>query len=431
LFRRATFAITAAVCLLSAAAHAAPVSKPEPNEPFAAAQNVDAFFSLAFDPNIDNFAGVNTSTTVSHVEIVSPGDPSGTTDYYSFTVAAGDGVILDIDCGERSDTTCSSAVSIDSHIELYDPTGALFASNDDGLLAADTGSAGQPNSLDSIKEIALCGPGLWTVRVSQSPGSVGVPAGGDYILNISVGPGVGAVDTVSVGACPSGSVVPDTGNSGCGFFPNVTTLPLTGSETIVVLWCMHLSKTTVTNVAGVLYAAHYDETEVDLLHTGAPPLPPLFGNVTPFGQSNASPFAVPLSATFSPLPTSVPGSSDDFRQHIAWLSPSIANASGTTVNASSALNFATFSIQARHTPLTDNDPAFTVASAFPILHATASLEDGQFFAWNQTAQSFAFRAIIETNSFYIPFPAITAPPIMRTCGSCPNPLARPLCSRVA
>jgi hypothetical protein len=180
LFRRATFAITAAVCLLSAAAHAAPVSEPEPNEPFAAAQNVDAFFSLVFDPNIENFAGVNTSTTVSHVEVVSPGD-----------------------------------------------------------------------------------------------------------------------------------------------------------------------------------------------------------------------------------------------------------ASGTTVNASSALNFATFSIHARHTPLTDNDPAFTVASAFPNLHATASLEDGQFFAWNQTAQSFAFRAIIETNSFYIPFSAITAPPIMRTCGSCPNPLARPLCSRVA
>jgi hypothetical protein len=116
--------------------------------------------------------------------------------------------------------------------------------------------------------------------------------------------------------------------------------------------------------------------------------------------------------------------------HVEIVSP--RDASGTTVNASSALDFATSSIHARHTPLTDNDPAFTVASAFPILHATASLEDGQFFAWNQTAHSFAsFRTTIDTNSFYISFSAITAPPIMRTCGSRPNPLARPLCSRVA
>jgi hypothetical protein len=170
---------------------------------------------------------------------------------------------------------------------------------------------------------------------------------------------------------------------------------------------MHLSQTTVTNVAGILYAAHYDETEVELLHTGAPIVPPLFGNVTPFGQSNASPFAVPLSSTFSPLPTSVTGTKSGFRQHIAWLPPSIANASGATVNASSSLNFATFSIHARHTPLSNNDPAFTVASAYPIFHATTSHASGQFFIWDQSAQSFAFRATIETNSFYIPLSAAT------------------------
>jgi hypothetical protein len=392
---------------LGAGANAAPVSESEPNEPLAAAQNVDAFFSLTFDPNIENFAGVNTSTTVPHVEIISPGDASGTTDFYSFTAAAGDGVTLDIDCGERSDTTCSSAVSIDSYIELYDPTGAPFAFNDDGSPVADTGSASLATTLDSIKEIALCGSGLWTVGVSLSPGSVGIPAGGDYILNISVGPGVGAVDTISTGACPSGPVVPDTGDPGCGFFPNVTTLPVAGSDTIAVPWCMHLSQTSVTNVAGILYAAHYDETEVDLLHTGAPTGPPLFGNVTPFGQSDASPFAVPLSSTFSPLPTSVPGTPSGFRQHVAWLPPSIANASGATVNASSSLNFATFSIHARHTPLSNNAPAFTVASAFPIRHATTSQPSGQFFVWNQTAQSFAFNTNVATNSFYIPFSGVT------------------------
>jgi hypothetical protein len=338
------------------------------------------------------------------VEIVSPGDATGTTDYYSFTAAAGDGVTLDIDCGERSATTCSSAVSIDSYIELYDPSGAFFAFNDDGSPVADTGSAGLLNTLDSIKEIALSGAGLWTVRVSQTPGGVGIPAGGDYILNISVGPGVGAVDTISTGACPSGPVVPDTGNPGPGFFPNVTT-PLMALDTVAVPWCMHFSLTNVTNVAGVLFAANYDGTEVDLLHTG---VPPLFGNVTPFGQSNASPFAVPFSSTFAPLPSSVPGTPSGFRQHIAWLSPSIATASGTTVSASASLNFATFSIYARHTPLTDNDPAFTVASVFPILHATTPQAGGQFFVWNSTAQTIAsFKTAIEPNSFYIPFSAIT------------------------
>jgi hypothetical protein len=241
--------------------------------------------------------------------------------------------------------------------------------------------------------------------VSQTPGGVGILAGGDYILNISVGPGVGAVETISTGACPSGPVVPDTGNPGPGFFPNVTSLPVAASDTIAVPWCMHFSLTNVTNVAGVLFAANYDETEVDLLHTG---VPPLFGNVTPFGQSNASPFAVPFSSTFAPLPSSVPGTPSGFRQHIAWLSPSIATASGTTVSASASLNFATFSIYARHTPLTDNDPAFTVASAFPILHATTPQAGGQFFVWNSTAQTIAsFKTAIEPNSFYIPFSAIT------------------------
>jgi len=408
LFHRAALVIATAVCFSSAAAHAAPVSESEPNEPFAAAQNVDAFFDLAFDPNIENFAGVNTSTTVPHVEIISPGDASGTTDFYSFTAAAGDGVTLDIDCGERSDTTCSSAVSIDSYIELYDPSGAFFAFSDDGLPVADTGSAVLTNTVDSFKEIALSGSGLWTVRVSLSPGSVGISAGGDYILNISVGPGVGAVDTISAGACPSGPVDPDAGNTGSGFFPNATTDPVSSGGTIAVPWCMHLSKTNMTNVAGILYAAHYDETEVDLLHTGAPTLPPFLGNVTPFGQSDASPLALPLSSTVSPLPSSVPGTKSGFRQHIAWLPPTAANDSGVTVSASSPLSFATFSIHARHTPTTNNDPAFTVSSVFPILHAEAKQTSGQFFLWNQTAQTIAsFRSTVPKNSFYIPLSVVT------------------------
>jgi len=406
-FRHTALTIAFTACALGAPARAAQVPESEPNEPIANAQNVDGSFTLTFDPNIENFAGVNTSTTVPHVEIVSSGDTSGTTDFYSFTAAVGDGVTLDIDCGERSDTTCTSAGSIDSYITLYDPTGAIFAFNDDGLPAADTGSAVLSNTVDAFKEIALSGSGLWTVRVSSSPGSLGIPPGGDYILNISIGPGVGAVQTISTGACPSGPVVPDAENPGSGFFPNVTTQPVAASETVVVPWCMHISLEDVPHVAGILFAAHYDGTEVDLLHTGAPPP---FGNATPFGKNNASPLAVPLSSTFAPLPTSSPGTTMGFRQHIAWLPSSAANASGTTIPASSSLSFATFSLQARHTPLSGNDPAFAVSSAFPILHATASQIGGQFFVWNPTAQTIAsFRTTVDTGSFYVPFSAITAP----------------------
>ena len=404
-FVRATIVAMVAACLLGATARAAPVPESEPNEPLASAQNVDGFFDLTFDPNIENFAGVNTSTTVPHVEIVSSGDSSGTVDYYSFTAVAGDGVTLDIDCGERSDSTCSSLGSIDSYIELYDPMGALFASNDDGSPVADTGSAVLSNTLDSIKEIALSGPGIWTVRVSASPGGVGIPAGGDYILNISLGPGVGAVDTVSTGPCPSGPIVPDESDPGSGFFPNAIAELSPESDTILVPWCIHFSRTDIPNVAAILFAARYDGTEVDLIHTGTPP--PL-GNVTPFGQSDASPFAVPFSSTFAPLPTSVPGTMDGFRQHVAWMPPSIANASGTTVSASSSLTIATFAIHARNSQLTESGPVFSVASAFPIQHAAAKQAGGQFFVWNQTAQTIAsFRTDVPKSSFYIPLSAIT------------------------
>ena len=55
-------------------ARAGVVPESEPNEPLPLAQNVDAFFTLGFDPSIEDSAGINTSLTIPHVEIVSPGD---------------------------------------------------------------------------------------------------------------------------------------------------------------------------------------------------------------------------------------------------------------------------------------------------------------------------------------------------------------------
>jgi len=173
----------------------------------------------------------------------------------------------------------------------------------------------------------------------------------------------------------------------------------------VVPWCIHFSRTDVPSVAGILFAARYDGTEVDLIHSGAPAL---FGNVTPFGESDASPFAVPFSSSFTALPTSVPGTANGFRQHVAWLAPSVANASGSTLPASSSFTIATFAVHARDTQLTESGPVLSVASAYPIRHATAMQAGGQFFVWNQTAQTFSsFRTDVSKSSFYVSLSAIT------------------------
>jgi hypothetical protein len=181
-----TVAGALSVCLVFVeVARAGLVPESEPNEPLLAAQNVDAFFTLAFDPNIENSVGINISQLIPHVEIASTGDGTVTTDFYSFSVAPGDAIILDIDCGELSDVSCFSLVSVDSWIILYDPSGAPFAFNDDGNLQIDSGT---PGTYDSFLELTPPAPGLWTIEVTEYPGGVGILAGGDYILNVSVGP---------------------------------------------------------------------------------------------------------------------------------------------------------------------------------------------------------------------------------------------------
>ena len=135
------------------AANAAVINEIEPNDTIATAQNIDAFFDLSFDPNIEDVAGVNTSVTISHAEVQGTGD--GTTDFYSFTGQAGSLAILDIDCGSDPQATCVSAGSFDAIIFLFAPSSAPIGFNDDSGFATCFATGGCVIRLP-IREVVQC-----------------------------------------------------------------------------------------------------------------------------------------------------------------------------------------------------------------------------------------------------------------------------------
>jgi len=207
----------------------------------------------------------------------------------------------------------------------------------------------------------------------------------------------------STGANPSSpDVVPDVGDPGDGFFPNVKTLPLTTSDTIIVPWSLHVDEA-VTNVAGIIFRVHYDSNELDLLRTYGGPF--FFSNTTPVGFGPPPPsifpgttamtgmtltpnVVVPLTSPGTTLPPSVTGAFSSFRTHVGWLSPMTATGSGTTLTATTPWTFATFSIHARHTSLTNanSDADFSVPSIWLIRHAT-TFQTGSFSVWRTTVPS--------------------------------------------
>lgn len=181
--------LTVVIFALSTSANAALFSEIEANDTIVTAQNIDGAFDLSFNSLIENSAGVNTSTFVPHVEILSVGDFSGTSDFYTFTASAGDKVVLDIDC-VYAPTVYGCGPSpfgtFDALVVLYDPGGSpVFAGGDSSLLI-DTGSA-PGGTLDSFLEIVLPVGGLWTIEVDDEVFGP-IPAGGEYILNVSLAP---------------------------------------------------------------------------------------------------------------------------------------------------------------------------------------------------------------------------------------------------
>lgn len=201
---------------------------------------------------------------------------------------------------------------------------------------------------------------------------------------------IGYSPTIDLGACPSGPVIPDAGNPGTGFFPNVKTSPLHASDSVSVPWCLHTPET-VTNVAGILFVAYYDVNELDLRHTAG--APPFDSNTTPVASAMMTAPFVPLSSTLTSVATGT-------RAHIAWASPSAATMSGQAITASASHTLATFWLQARNTSLTNSDVDFFVRAAL-IYHAT-TFQTGAFSIWNATAQFFTPVDSIFTSEFYVP-----------------------------
>ena len=135
-------------------------------------QNVDsAAFGLGSNPDI------LAATTIPHLSINGLGD--GTFDNYSFTVGAGDRVILDID-----------QANFDTALFVYDLQGNLVYENDDAAKADAGDSFGGESFLDKTFSTA----GTYIVEVGKQ-GAVGSPGGatgpapatGDaYTLNLSI-----------------------------------------------------------------------------------------------------------------------------------------------------------------------------------------------------------------------------------------------------
>jgi hypothetical protein len=191
----------------------------EPNDTLATAQNVDVFFDLVANPQIEDASGFNTSTTDPHAELVSIGDNSGTLDFIAFTAFGGETITIDVDCADGDDGTCPAGNwgggegDLDTVITLYDPAGLFVLVNDDcgsippGSPAppVDTGTLfdcvpGGVGTFDSflVYTVPLPEGGLYTVKIDDVFRD-GVLARDDYILNITVVPEPGQLLMLAVG----------------------------------------------------------------------------------------------------------------------------------------------------------------------------------------------------------------------------------------
>jgi len=246
--------------------------------------------------------------------------------------------------------------------------------------------------------------------------------------------------TIDAGPLPiPPDVVPDPDDPGTGGFPNGMTRPLTDGELLVTPWGLHVGRD-VRNVAGIIFRVHYDSNELDLIHTWPGSLihltttpsvttfSTLLANATPFGAPSVmsifpgswvSPsILLPFSSSWPPLTPSVTGSYSNFRTHVGWMTPFFAFGSGFTLFESSTYTFASFSILARHTTLTNGDADLSVPSIWLIRHASMTLPNttnpsaGPFSVWFPGFTTFSPgfftpASTVMSSSFYVPLPVTT------------------------
>ena len=151
-------------------------------------------FTHDADPNIE------ASTLIPHASESAVGD--GTYDFYSFSAIVGDAGVFDIDFGS------GGAINVSLAFALFDPLGNLVSGNNSA--DARDGAAGSSSSSDPFLRYVFPTAGTWTLGVGGTsvvpvdggliPGDE-ITAGGDYTLNVSVGPP--ASYTVEVGESPA------------------------------------------------------------------------------------------------------------------------------------------------------------------------------------------------------------------------------------
>jgi len=162
------------------------ISEVEKNDTLDIAQNIDAFFSLGANADIQD------PTTIPWVSIKATGN--GTFDYYSFSVEAGATGIFDIDYGFGGATG-----SMDTELALWDSSGIVIAANDGFDYTAGAGGSLPPlfpslPAFDSYIAHTFTTGGIYIVGVGEVVAlaetggwSGNMPDTGDtYTLQVSV-----------------------------------------------------------------------------------------------------------------------------------------------------------------------------------------------------------------------------------------------------
>ena len=164
---------TALVCgaFITNISMAASIGDSSSNSTFAAAQNIDSSFTMAYSPDIGDAAGNNTSLSSRHVTIGATGDNSY--DYFSFSVSQIETIgRFDID----------HTLSVDTMIALWDSGGNFLKSNDDS--STQFGANGSTSSLDAFIEHTFSSAGTFVVGVARSvtaPENGGWQSGGNVL----------------------------------------------------------------------------------------------------------------------------------------------------------------------------------------------------------------------------------------------------------
>ena len=158
---------------------ALPILEVEGNDSLAMAQEINAFFSTEFSPDIGHAQpGVNTSTWIPHVSI--SGSRSLTdSDFFKFGVNENSTGIFDIDyAADRGH---------DTRLQLYTAAGELLAAND--MYPGAAGAGGSVNPHDPFIQYSL-DPGEYIIDVVTS---IFGPDSGSYVLQVSISnPGIPA-----------------------------------------------------------------------------------------------------------------------------------------------------------------------------------------------------------------------------------------------